>query len=73
MKDFHNVFAYYGRSKPKEVNVKETTFFYFTWCDVKKNKKNKIYKWKYQEMSEMILIFMKFIVSTKHCDYISLE
>jgi hypothetical protein len=28
-KDFHNVFAYYGRSKPKKKNVKEITIFNF--------------------------------------------
>lgn len=35
MKDFHNAFACYDRSKLKKSNVKQTTFFYFMQFDLK--------------------------------------
>jgi hypothetical protein len=35
MKDFHNVFTYCGRSKPKEIKCQKITFFYFMWSNVK--------------------------------------
>jgi hypothetical protein len=35
LKDFHNVFAYYGRSKPKQVKFQENYTFNLIWCDVK--------------------------------------
>jgi hypothetical protein len=34
MKDFHNVLHIMVGQNPKKSNAKETTFYYFIWCDV---------------------------------------
>jgi hypothetical protein len=60
MKDFHNVFTYYGRSKPKEIKCTKIKLFNFIWYDVRvhlcrKRKSQCIKKWKYiHEIIEMI-------------------
>jgi hypothetical protein len=68
------MFVYYGRSKPKESNAKETILFHFIWCDVRVYLYQKIYmSWHIKnvniiKMIKLILIYMKFVISTKHCD-----
>jgi len=53
MKDFHNVFAYYDKSKLKEVKCqKKNSFLNFIWCDVRvylgqKYMSQHIKNWKY--------------------------
>jgi hypothetical protein len=63
MKDFHNVFTHYGRSKPKEIKCEKITLLNFIWCDVrvylcKKCTLQRLKKWKY--IHEMIEIFFNF-------------
>jgi len=79
MKDFHNVFTYYGRY-PKKSNAKETTLFYFIWCDVRiylcqKHICHNVLKNAniFLKRLKWFLVFLKFVVSTKHCDSICLE
>jgi hypothetical protein len=65
---------------PKKSNVKKTTFLNFIWCDVRVylcqiyisqcTKKMQIYS---KNWLKWFLIFMKFVVYTKHCDSIWLE
>jgi hypothetical protein len=43
MNFFHNVFAYYGRSKPKKIKCQINYTYYFIWCDVKIYLYQKIY------------------------------
>jgi hypothetical protein len=63
---------------PKNSTTKETTFYNFTWCD-KVYLHKKMYITMYSKMKlysrnyKIILIFMKFVVSTKHCESIWLE
>jgi hypothetical protein len=73
MKDFHNIFAYYDKSKPKKSNVKKTKLFYFIWCDVriyscKKNICHNVLKTTniFNKWLKSFLIFMKIVVSIKH-------
>jgi hypothetical protein len=61
MKDFHNVFSYYGRLKPKNIKCQKKLHIFISYdvmleyiC-VKNNTSQRIKKCKYnQEMIEMI-------------------
>jgi hypothetical protein len=71
LKEIHNIFAYYGRPKHKEMNARIITFFDFIWCDVKicTYKLINIYhnilkKHIYIKNYEMNFNFMKFVIST---------
>ncbi len=63
MKDFHNVFAYFGRSKPKKNLNAKKTHFKSSYNVIKyicaKKKCHNILKCKYiQKMIKMIFNFM---------------
>jgi len=75
--DFQNIFAYYGESKPKEVKCQKNYIFYFIWCDVriylcKTNVRCNVLK-NANIFKKWLKLFMKFVISTKHCDSIWLE
>jgi hypothetical protein len=73
LKDLHNVFSYYGKSKPKKIKCYKTTVSYFIWCHVRiyfcqKKCQNILKNW-----LKWFLILMKFLISIKYCDSIWLE
>ncbi len=77
---FSQSFACYGKSKPSKSNFKEITFLNLIWCDVKiylcqKNIHHNILKNEniLKKWLKWFLVFMKFVVSIKHCDSIWLE
>jgi len=76
MKDFHNISHIMINQNPEKPNA--NIYIYFIWCNVKlyfkkyhkllKNVNIYILKW-----LKWFLIFIKFVVSTKHCDFIWLK
>ncbi len=81
-KDFHNVFAYYSRLKPQKVKISQRNFlFHVMECfranlhkkiichNIVLKMQNYIYLW--NDWND--LIFLKIVISTKHCDSIWLE
>ncbi len=75
-KDFHNVFAFYGRSHIKKSNAKKTALlvsydvmFKLHSCKNHLHHNGNIFK----KCLKWFWIFMKFVLSIKHCDSICLE
>jgi hypothetical protein len=79
MKDFTIFLHIMVGQNPNKSNSKETTFLNLIWCDgqlylCQKYRSQHIEKCKYiQKRLKWFLVFMKFVVSTKHCDSIWLE
>jgi hypothetical protein len=80
MKDFDNVFAYYVNQNLKKSNVKKKNLIDIVWCDVRvylcqENIGHNVLKNAniYNKWLKWFLIFMKFVISTKHYDSIWLE
>ncbi len=76
---FSQCFAYYGRSIPKEIKCQRNYTSYFILCDVKIYLHKKMYVIMYKKLllyflnDWVFLIFIKFVISTKHCNSIWLE
>jgi hypothetical protein len=77
MKDFHNVFAYYG-SEPKKIKCQRNyTFTFHMIDDIVRvflcQKKHQIVLETANIFLKWFVIFMKFVVFTEHWNFIWLE